>query len=342
MRYTPDIFFKKLIQQPLAPMYCLYGEEEYYLQKITQYIISRALSTQEKTLNLTTWYGKETNLPQILTQARRYPLMASKQVIIIQQAQSLPALYSDITHQMLKKYLEQPLATSILIWLYPQFSFDSKKKIFQLFTQKSIVIESKLLKEYQTQNFILQYAQEHQYTITKEAVVMLYMRLGNDLQKIVRAFEKLFLQIPPQKIIQADHITTYVGMHKTYNIFELQRFLVRKEKKQVYTWIHYYIAKKESKAQVITIIVYFFQFFSKLWLYHQHKNECPTQLAKILQIHPYFLDEYFLGAQHYSLEKTMENIQHLHTADLQIKNIGYPSMTEDYILETLFFQLMSS
>ncbi len=340
MVYTIKKFLPTLEKKSFAPFYCLYGDEEYYLEYITQYIINHTLSSAQKTLNLTIFYGKECTLSQVFTQIRRLPIMAPKQVVVVKNAQELKYLQKEIGYKTLENYLDNILFTTIFILVYAQPALDKRKKIYHLIIKNAIVVESKKLWDYQVQDFIISYVQGKEYIIDKLSIMLLYSHLGNNLHAIVQALEKLFLHLPIQSTITTCHVEKYVGISRIYTVFELQKYLIYRKKDMVYSILNQYMGK-DPKSQVITTIAYFFQFFCKTFLLYQHSEKSPTQLAKILRVHPYFLDDYILGAKHYSIDKIINNIHHLHEADLQIKNIGFPIIPEHQILRTLFFKIMS-
>ena len=71
------------------PVYYLMGEEGYYTDKITDYIIEHSLTEVERDFNLTVYYGLESDIDTIITAAKRFPMMAERQVIVVREAQLL-------------------------------------------------------------------------------------------------------------------------------------------------------------------------------------------------------------------------------------------------------------
>ena len=85
--------FEEIIQQlkerQYNPVYFLMGEEPYFIDRITDYIAGHVLSEEEKTFNQTILYGKDSEAGQVSDLARRFPMMASHQVVIVKEAQEL-------------------------------------------------------------------------------------------------------------------------------------------------------------------------------------------------------------------------------------------------------------
>ena len=111
MKEYQDII-QQLQKNEYKPLYLLFGSEAYFIDKITDYITQNALSEAEKGFNQTIYYGKDVNAGIILETAKRYPMMAEKQVVIVREAQDLKDL------DALEGYAENPVQTTILVLAY--------------------------------------------------------------------------------------------------------------------------------------------------------------------------------------------------------------------------------
>jgi len=88
-KMTYQQLITELKKKDYKPMYLLHGKESYFIDKITQYIENEVLSEAEKGFNFTVLYGKETNFQTVVDVARRYPMMAERQVVILKEAQQM-------------------------------------------------------------------------------------------------------------------------------------------------------------------------------------------------------------------------------------------------------------
>ena len=61
--------------------------------------------------NLYTLYGPETDIDTVIDACRRYPMMSDYQVVILKEAQSVPAAQLD----KLSGYLSNPTSTTVLV-----------------------------------------------------------------------------------------------------------------------------------------------------------------------------------------------------------------------------------
>ena len=151
--------------------------------------------------------------------------------------------------------------------------------------------------------------------------------------------DKVRLHLQRGDQIDDAHIQAYVGVSKQFNVFELQKALAHLDVYKA-NQIALYFADNAKNHPIIPLVNLLFIFFSKILLVHHTKDKPQQDLARALHINPYFVQEYLLAAQHYPLPKVIENIHHLHQADLQLKGIDYPALEEGAVLKELIFKLM--
>ena len=107
------------------PVYFLTGEEAYYIDKISDYISENVLGTQEKEFNQSILYGKETDIAQIITEAKQFPFGSMHRVVIVKEAQQLKNI------ELLDHYLDNPQTSTVLVISYKGKSID-KRKVFKI------------------------------------------------------------------------------------------------------------------------------------------------------------------------------------------------------------------
>jgi DNA polymerase-3 subunit delta len=102
----------ELRARKFKPVYFLMGEEPYFIDCITDYLSEHVLGESEKAFNQLILYGRDTDIGNIITTARRFPMMASHQVIIVKEAQHLRSL------EGLESYLASPMQSALLAFAY--------------------------------------------------------------------------------------------------------------------------------------------------------------------------------------------------------------------------------
>ena len=191
--------FKSIIQSIKAkdfkPIYFLHGEEPYFIDEITNAIIENSLDEAERDFNQAIVYGKDSDVIHIISQAKEYPMMAQRRLVVVREAQDLK--YFRKTAEDLKKndelasYFENPSDQTIFVINYKFKKFDSRKKIFKAAKKNGVVFQSDKIKEYQLSGWINSYVKERGYNITPKASELLVEFLGDDLSKVINEFNKL-------------------------------------------------------------------------------------------------------------------------------------------------------
>ena len=339
MPTTPQQVLINLQNQNYAPIYFLQGEEPYYIDLITHYIAKHVLSEAEKSFNLTIVYGKEQTMSQILTHARRYPVAAERQVVIVKEAQDLQDLRQEQGQKLLCSYIKAPNPATLLVFAHKHKTLDKRTALSKMLAQHMVLMHARKLYDSQLPVWIAHYVQEKGIMITQKASMMLQEVVGNDLNRLASELNKVCLNLKPGSEISDTAIQTYVGISKQFNIFELQRALIKQDVRQANQIILHFVTNPKSN-RAIPLIALLFNFFSKLLLVHHAQDKSRQALIKALEVNPYFIKEYLVAAQNYPLSKTIENIHHLHQADLQLKAIDYPTLAEGAVLQELIFKLM--
>src|SRR5688572_27285877 len=89
-----------------APVYFLQGEETFYIDLLSSYIENNVLDPAERSFNQVIVYGKDSPVNVILTHAKRFPMMAERQVVIVREAQDIPDLQKETGTRLLLDYFQ--------------------------------------------------------------------------------------------------------------------------------------------------------------------------------------------------------------------------------------------
>ena len=190
----------------IKPIYFLMGEEPYYIDRITEYLENNLLTEEEKGFNQMVLYGRDTTIDDIVANAKRYPMMAERQVVIIKEAQHLAKEIDK-----LEPYAENPQPTTVLVMAYKYKTIDKRKKIAKTIYKHGLVYESKKMYENQVGQWINRVLQGRGYKIEPKANAMLVAFLGNDLSRIANELTKLEIILPKGSTILPSHIEENIG-----------------------------------------------------------------------------------------------------------------------------------
>ncbi|HTD39595.1 MAG TPA: DNA polymerase III subunit delta, partial [Mucilaginibacter sp.] len=318
-RMTADDILKDLKNRKYKPLYLLHGDEPYFIDQVSNFVEHQLLSEAERGFNQTVLYGKDTEVMTVLNAAKRYPMMAEYQVVLVKEAQDMKWGRDDDdkkTINPLLNYLESPLTSTILVFCYKYGKFDKRKKTYKAIEKNGVVFESAALYDSKIPSWIEGFVSGKGYKIDQQASAMLAEYLGNDLSKIANEMEKLMLNVPAGQTITMQHVQDNIGISKEYNVFELQSALSRKDPFKVNQIINYFEANPKANP-IVLVLGNLNNFFSKVLLYHYAKDKSPQNLARELGVSPYFLKDYELAARSYNYGKSMQVISLLREYDLK-------------------------
>ncbi|XOD68181.1 MAG: DNA polymerase III subunit delta [Flavobacteriales bacterium Tduv] len=317
-----------------TPIYFLMGEEVYYIDTISRYIEDTLLNETEKSFDQTVIYGRDTNIQTIIAYAKQYPMIGNRTVVIVKDAQQLSKDIEDLAF-----YTENPVSSTILVICYKYKTLDKRKKLYKSVQQHGTLFESKKLYEYQIPGWIDTQVKKMGYTITEKAKFLLSEYIGTDLSLLAGELNKLTITLSKNTEITADSVEAGTGISKTYKHFELQKALLKKDTFSAYK-IAYYFGKNPKEYPLAISLTILYNFFTTLIKYHTASSAKGIDLAKTLNIFPYFLKDYAQAAQNYSLKKTVEIISHLRKAEAQSKGIESPPTSEQELLKELLFKIL--
>jgi len=314
----------------LKPIYFLMGEESYYIDKISDFIEETVLDEAEKGFNQQVMYGRDATIEDIVGAAKRYPMMAERQVLIVKEAQDLSR-----NIEKLVSYAENPQPTTVLVLNYKYKKLDKRKKLYKVIAKSGLIFESKKLYENQVSDWIRRVLSVKKYQVEPKAAQMLVEFLGTNLSKISNELDKLMLILSEGTIINPTHIEENIGISKDFNNFELRKAVGEKNVVKANRIIAYFAENPKNNPLVMTISL-LNSFFTQLLLFHSLDDRSKNSVAKMLGVNPFFVDEYFLAARNYPMRKVAQVIAFLRDADIKSKGVGANQTNEDVLKELLF------
>ena len=335
---TAADILKDIKNRKYKPLYLLHGEEPYFIDQVSNYIEHSLLPEAEKGFNQTVVYGKDTEIMAVLNAAKRYPMMADYQVVLVKEAQDMKWGKDDDGKKSidpLLSYLENPLSSTILVFCYKYGKFDKRKKTYKAIEKNGLIFESAPLYDNKIPAWIEGYISDKGYKINQQASAMLSEYLGNDLSKIANELEKLMLNVAVGQEITLKHIHDNIGISKEYNVFELQTALSKKDAFKVNQIINYFEANPKANP-IVLVLGNLNNYFSKVLAYHYVKDKSQQNLARELGVNPYFVKDYEQAGRSYSYQKTMQIISYLREYDLKSKGVESNAPHGELMKELMF------
>ncbi|HVW12561.1 MAG TPA: DNA polymerase III subunit delta [Mucilaginibacter sp.] len=335
---TASDIIKDFKNRKVKPLYLLHGDEPYFIDLISNYAENNFLSDAEKGFNQTVFYGKDTDMMTVLNAAKRYPMMADYQLILVKEAQDMKWGKEDDDKKTIDpvlSYFEKPLPSTILIFCYKYGKFDKRKKTYKAIEKTGLIFESTSLYDNKLPAWIEEYVSGKGCRIDQQASATMAEYLGNDLSKIANELDKLMLNIQSGQTISVRQVQDNIGISKEYNVFELQAALSKKDPFKVNQIINYFEANPKSNP-IVLVLGNLNNFFSKVLLYHYVKDKSPQNLARELGVNPYFIKDYEQAARSYNYGKSMQIISLLREYDLKSKGVESNAPHGELMKELMF------
>lgn len=339
MASTPESVLKDLKANKYAPVYFLQGDEPYYIDLISDYIEKYCIQEHEKSFNQTVLYGKDTNTNTVLQHAKKFPMMAERQVVIVKEAQELSDLSKEAGEKFLNAYIQNPLPSTVLVFCHKYKTLDGRKSLGKNMDKFSVLVTTKKMYDNQLPEWITNFFTDKGFKIHPKAALLLAENIGNDLSRLANESEKLLINLKDKKEVDEALVEKYVGISKEYNVFELQKALTNRDVVKANKIINYFEANPKNNP-IIPTLAALFGFFNKILLVHGLDDKSDGSIAKTLGVNPFFAKDYSSAARSFPVQKTINIIHYLHEADLRSKGIGSNSMEEGQIMKELVFKIL--
>lgn len=326
---------QSILNKEYQPYYILYGNEAYFIDEISSLIENNVLAEAEKSFNQIVLYGKDIDFKTVVDNARQFPMMAERRVVIIKEAQDLRDF------EKLQSYFENPSPQCVLVLAYKYKKPDKRKTVWKAAAKNGVLFESKKIYDNQLPQWIDQYLKEEKVTIEPKASMLLAEYLGTNLSKVANELNKLVINVSADKIIRTDDIQNQIGISKDFNVFELQKALGAKDAPRAFRIVDYF-AKNEKANPIFTTIPSLVNYFSKLLLVHYNKNLNDFEMMRKAGIpNAFFVKEYKVAASNYSIPQIHKIIGYLFQGDLKSKGVGQRKKNDQGLYQELIYNILN-
>jgi DNA polymerase III subunit delta len=329
---------KDIKKKHFLPFYLLHGDEPFFIEQIANEIENTALPVDQRSFNQNIFFGKDLSVGALMGNARSFPMMGDKQVLIIKEAQDIAGLENKDNAKLMEAYFLNPQPSTILVICHNE-PLDERKAWVKAAEKSGALFKSKKFYDDKLPDWISDYCHAQKIKISHKAIQLLIDFIGNDLIRMASEIDKITLNLKLEEEISAITIERFVGLSKEFNVFEFQKAIVQRDVLKA-NHIAIYFAKNQKSNPLIATILNLYSFFSKLLIVHASKDKSDKGLAPLLGVHPYFVREYLVAARNYSLAKNFEIITYIKTAEMRSKGIEAGSLSEKNILQDLVFNIL--
>lgn len=332
---TYEEIVRDLRNQVYKPVYYLMGEESYYIDKISEYIAQTVLKEEEREFNQTILYGSDVDIVAVINAAKRYPMMAERQVVIVKEAQHIKHM------EDLVFYVQKPLQSTVLVICHKNGVLDRRKKLAAEIEKVGVLFESKKIKDTQLPGFITSYLKRKSVEIEPKASEMMAEFVGTDLNRLAGELDKLVITLAPgMRRVTPEQIERNIGISKDYNNYELRSALVAKDVLKANKIIKYFAENPKTNPIQMTLSV-LFGFFSNLMLAYYAPEKTEQGIASQLGLKSAWqAREYIAAMRMYSGMKVMQIIGEIRYCDAKSKGVENSSLSDADLLRELIYKIL--
>ncbi len=318
------------------PVYLLMGEEPYYIDLVTDYIMEHALEPDERDFNQNVLYGVDTNCSQIVDMAKGYPMMAERQVLVVKEAQNIRSW------EPMEHYLEKPMPTTVLVICYKNGKADRRQKWVQRAEKVGVVLESKKKKDYELPSFIDAYLRSKGATADQKSKQMIADHVGADLSRLVSELDKVLISLPENdRRITPDIVEREIGVSKDFNIFELKNAIIARDIFKANQIVKYFDNNPKA-GSLYAVLPNLFSFFQNLMIaYYTPGNRTENEVAKFLDLkNTWSVRDYMTGMKNYTGTKTLQIIYKIREIDAKSKGLDNPNTGPGELMKELIYFIL--
>jgi len=335
---TYDALMRDLKERKFVPIYYLMGDEAYYIDKVSDYIAEHVLAPEERDFNQTILFGSDVTAAQIADMARRYPMMAERQVVIVKEAQNLKQT------EALEKYAKQPMPSTILVMCHKNGTIDGRKREYvKAIQQHGVIFESKKLRDRDLPAFIEGYLRRKQVGIDPKSVQLIADSVGADLSRLTGELDKLMLALPQGEggRVTPQMVEDQIGVSKDFNGFELRDAIVNRNVYKANQIINYF-DKNPKAGSIYSFLPLLFNYFQNLMIaYYAPNRQSQEAVSEWLEFRtPWQAKDYMTGMRNYTGMKVMQIIGKIREIDAKSKGLDNPNTPSGELMKELIFYIL--
>lgn len=286
-------------ERSFCPVYCLYGEEA-FLKRNYKNLLKKAILGDD-TMNFQRFYGKETNLTEIISLADTMPFFAEKRLILVENS----GLFKK-DPEPLASYLPTMPESTVLLFVEEQV--DKRNKLYKKVKDLGYVAELSRQPESQLKTWIFQILKRENRKITKGAMELLLSSVGDDMELIKHELDKLIAYTEGREGIVPADVEAVCSVQITGKIFDMITNIAAGRQKAALDEYYDLLALKEPPMRILFLIArQFNQLLSVKELMSIGKGK--DEIAKKVGLQPFVAGKVMTQARAFSGEKLRSYVE---------------------------------
>jgi len=324
----PEDLEKAVAKGEVAPLYFMYGEEDFLLERSVQRLIGKLVPPDIRDFNFTQYFGKECRAEQVIENAMTLTMFAGRRVILVKRAEELPA----DALELFTEYLRAASPECCIV--FQAAKIDLRRKFFAELKKADLLVEFKKLRDENLPGFVRKEAESSGRSIDPEAAELLVYYTGNNLRELVSQIEKLASFIGDRKKITVTDVREIASDTKIDTVFELANALGSRDLARSHRQLQTLLRDTDAPYMLVGALA---RHFRQLCLIREmlERKVGRSEISKSLKINPYFLDGMLGQARRFRLDEFEGIFSQMHDIDVGIKSGGRQTTLLEMLLYTV-------
>ena len=303
---------KAIKRKEIAPLYFLYGDEPFLLEKTVASLQEELLDPNLLHFNLTIFYGSESTPQDIISSAKTHPIAGGYRMVVVKEADKLKSPWKVFT-----SYFSQPLASTCLVFCGEKLPLKSQP--LSTFKKKGVPVRFYHPYDREIPGWIRNIAQTCNKKVSGSAVSLLNTELENDLQTIYKEIEKLAAYVGDREVIEVDDVKEVVTVNRGVSVFKLNDHIADKDREGALYVLKHLLGAGEPPLKILTMITR----QTRLLVRAKEMLEqglSQTEIGRKLGIRDFYLKDFIRRAQVVSRPQGEKSIHLLFHSDWKLKS----------------------
>jgi len=316
--------WKEIKNGQIAPVYCIYGEESYFIDETIKRI-KEGLHTEEEA-EVITFDMDESPVDLVIDEADTFPFFSERKLVIAKNASFLKASEKGkekIEHDLkrLENWLAHPSDFCVTVFIAPYEKLDERKKITKAMKEKSTLLHAETPKENDLATWIRSEANRYEKSVADDAVDKLVEMVGANMIQLQMEIEKIALYLGEEKQITFHLVEELVAKTLEHDAFKMLNAYLSRNVSEALQIYHDLLRQKEEPIMLVGLLASNIRTMNNVY-YLQKKGYHPNQISKQLKIHPYRVKLMLENRERPNEERLLKALKSLSEIDLKLKSIS--------------------
>ncbi|MFC4599314.1 DNA polymerase III subunit delta [Cohnella hongkongensis] len=314
--------FRSIKQDRVSPVYVCCGTESYLMNEFIERLQERLVQPEHREMAIVRFDTGDTPIDTVVDEAETLPFLVPSKLVLVRD-QTLFAAGKEsakVEHrpERLLAYLEQPLDSTVLVFIVPQEKLDERKKTVKAAKAKDYVVSFASLQPEELLRWLIKRAESQGRSMDGAAAEELLRRAGTDMRALAAETDKLCLHAGQGGAVSLSSVRSLVPMATEQNVFKLTEELAALRTAEAIALYHDLLKQREEPIKLTALLVR--QFRNMLYVKELGaQGYSPQQMASQIGLHPYAVKITSEQARKFSLERLASLLNELAELDYAMK-----------------------